>query len=335
MEYINAIEETNFDTDTVQVNLPAIIAQPVAVNSAFIVANTVEGDLQTIKDHHTIPAFSRDNEPLISHADFITTTYSVVEEYFEGQRLLQPAIRLSHEVKGRIPSAKDKPANQLEEWEKTIYYQRMMFCIEVPGITDIIDGNTLSLTIGGVKSYTLDNLYSKKGSDEHFKLFVGFKNRVCTNLSVWSDGLVNDLKVTNLGQLKACIRSLLEGYNQNLHLYHLKKFAEHSITERQFAHLIGRCRMYNHLPADMRAEIPAILFGEQQMNVVVKDYYKDNSFCRDGNGNINLWKLHNLFTSTNKSSYIDSFLDRSVSAYNFVEQIRWGLEGRSSNWYLS
>ena len=53
------------------------------------------------------------------------------------------------------------------------------------------------------------------------------------------DGLINDLKVTNLGQLKACIRSLLEGYNQNLHLYHLKKFAERSITENQFATLIG------------------------------------------------------------------------------------------------
>ena len=335
MEYIEFTELPATETQPVRVNLPIETGRTDTPNRSFIEANTVEGDLRIIKEHHTIPAFSKDNEPLISHADFISSTYDVAQEFFAGERILQPAIRLSHEVKGRIPSAKDKPANQLEENERTIYYQRMMFCIELPGIQDTIDGNMLSLTIGGVKSYSLDNLYGKKGTDEHFALFIGFKNRVCTNLSIWSDGLINDLKVTNVGQLRACIRTLLEGYNQNLHLYHLKKFAEHSITENQFAHLIGRCRMYSHLPLELKAEIPPILFGDQQMSTVVKDYYKDKSFCRDNNGNINLFKLHNLFTGANKSSYIDSFLERSVGAHNFVEQIRSGLEGRSSNWYLN
>ncbi|MHA4915613.1 DUF3871 family protein, partial [Enterococcus faecium] len=65
------------------------------------------------------------------------------------------------------------------------------------------------------------------------------------------------------------------------------------------------------------------------------DYYRDNSFCRDINGNINLWKVYNLFTGVNKSSYIDSFLDRSVNAYNFVEQIKWALEGNQESWYIN
>ena len=73
----------------------------------------------------------------------------------------------------------------------------------------------------------------------------------------------------------------------------------------------------------------------QQMNMVVKDFYKDNSFWRDVKGNINLWKLYNLFTGANKSSYIDSFLDRSVNAFQLVEQIKWGLEGKNNNWYLN
>jgi hypothetical protein len=59
----------------------------------------------------------------------------------------------------------------------------------------------------------------------------------------------------------------------------------------------------------------------------------DESFCRDAFGNINLWRLYNLFTGANKTSYIDSFLDRSVSVYNLVEEIRWALEGKNS-WYL-
>jgi hypothetical protein len=93
--------------------------------------------------------------------------------------------------------------------------------------------------------------------------------------------------------------------------------------------------MYNHLPADVKRNISPMLFGDTQMSAVVKDYYRDESFCRDKSGNINLWNLYNLFTGANKSSYIDAFLDRSVNAYQFTEQVRHGLEGRSENWYLN
>ncbi|MEI6509202.1 MAG: DUF3871 family protein, partial [Bacteroidota bacterium] len=196
-------------------------------------------------------------------------------------------------------------------------------------------GNSLSLTIGGVKAYNQDNLYSRSLCDQHFKMFIGFQNKVCTNLCVWTDGYYNDVKVKTIGQLKSAIKTLLEGYNKNFHLHHLNKLTEYSITEQQFAQLVGRCRMYNHLPSDVKADIPPILFGDQQMSSVVKDFYRDDSFCRDDRGNINLWRLYNLFTGSNKSSYIDSFLDRSVNAYNFTEQIRWALEGRNENWYLN
>ena len=124
-------------------------------------------------------------------------------------------------------------------------------------------------------------------------------------------------------------------YNHGFHLHHLDKLTQYSITENQFAQLIGRCRMYNHLPVDVKKDIPPMLFGDTQMSTVVRDFYKDESFCRDANGDINLWKLYNLFTGANKSTYIDSFLDRSVNAFNFVEQVRHGLEGKSECWYLN
>ncbi|MBK9300628.1 MAG: DUF3871 family protein [Bacteroidetes bacterium] len=54
-----------------------------------------------------------------------------------------------------------------------------------------MDGNILSLTIGGVKAYHLDRLNGKKGVDENFSFFIGFQNKVCTNLCVWSDGYSN------------------------------------------------------------------------------------------------------------------------------------------------
>lgn len=332
------MEQNNTDVMQPQAHLTAADNSVVEMwppQQAFVVANTIESNLSEIKQNHIIPVFTKDNETLISHADFIETVGEVVQSVYSGEEIAKPQIRLSHPVKGRIPEAKDKSANELMEWEKTLYYERMAFIIEIPTIYDDIDGNRLSLTVGGVKAYNQDNLYSRSLCDQHFKVFIGFQNKVCTNLCVWTDGFMDDIRVRTLGQLNACIRTLIEGYNRNYHLIHLRKLTEHSITEQQFANLVGRCRMYQHLPASLKTEIQALQFGDQQIATVVRDFYKDDSFCRDNNGNINLWKLYNLFTNANKSTYIDSFLDRSVSAFHFVEQIRWALEGKESCWYLN
>jgi hypothetical protein len=302
--------------------------------SSFIEANTIACSLEEIKSKHIIPVFVKDNEPLIAHDEFIDAASSITADVFHGERILKPNIRVSHPIKGRVPEAKDKPASQLYEWEKTLYYERMMFVIEVPSMQAEIGGNTLSLTIGGVKAFNQDNLYSRSQSEQHFKIFIGFQNKVCTNLCVWTDGLMNDVKVNSVAQLQLAIRTLIESYNHGFHLQRLEDFTHHALTEQQFAQLIGRCRMYNHLPADVKKDIPTMLFGDTQMSAVVKDYYSDESFCRYANGDINLWKLYNLFTGANKSTYIDSFLDRSLNAFNFVEQVRHGLERRNTCWYL-
>jgi len=301
----------------------------------FIVANTVEASVSEMKKDHIIPVFTKDNETLISHTDFIDITNEVIANVFENETISSSQVRLSHPIKGRIPDAKDKPAHLLEDREKTLYYERMMFVQEISSIREVIDGNELSLTVGGVKAYNQDNLYSRSLCDQHFKVFIGFQNKVCSNLCIWTDGYMDDIKVKNPGQLKAAIRSLVEGYNKNFHLFHLKKLTEYSITEQQFAHLIGRCRMFQHLTPTLKDEIQPILLGDQQIGTVVKDFYQDGSFCRDDQGNINLWKLYNLFTNANKSTYIDNFLNRSVNAFQFVEQIRRAIDDRSSCWYLN
>jgi hypothetical protein len=118
-------------------------------------------------------------------------------------------------------------------------------------------------------------------------------------------------------------------------LYHLKQLSKVAITEQQFALIIGRLRMYNHLPKKLQAQIPSLQMGDSQIATVVKDYYKDASFCRNEEGDINLWRLYNLLTNANKSSYIDNFIDRSVNAYEFVEKIRYAVEDKQENWYLS
>jgi hypothetical protein len=321
MEYIE------FEPITSQPNLE-ITSKP------FIEANTIAATLDEIKNEHIIPVYSRTNEILISHDEFINNTLDVASSIFRGQSISNPSIRLSHPIKGRIPEAKDKPANQLMPWEKTLLYERMAFAIEIPSINTTIDGNKLSLTIGGVKAFNQDNLYGKASSDQHFKIFIGFKVLICSNLTVWTDGFQDNLKVRNTNMLRSAISSLIQNFNDQKQINSLKQLANYSITEKQFAELIGKCRMYNHLPTSIKKDIPPILFGDQQMGTVVKDYYRDDSFSKDEHGNINLWRLYNLFTGANKQSYIDSFLERSVNAFNITDELKSALDGRSS-WYLN
>jgi len=306
-----------------------------STSRAFIEANTIESSMDEVRNKHIIPVYAKDNERLISIAEFIDACSEIVQENFRTEIILQPNIRLSHPIKGRVPEAKDKAAIELQEWEKTLYYERAAFVIEVPSIQRTIDGNTLSLTIGGVKAYHLDRLNGKKGVDENFSFFIGYQNKVCTNLCVWTDGYSNTVGVKNLGQLKMLMNDLIVNYNASEHLFNLEKLNDYELSEHQFAQLIGRCRMYQNLPTAMKNEIAPMLYGDAQLNAVVKDYYRDNSFCRSDNGNISLWRLYNLFTGVNKSSYIDSFLDRSVNAYSFVEQIKFAMDGKAHSWFLS
>ena len=115
----------------------------------------------------------------------------------------------------------------------------------------------------------------------------------------------------------------------------MRSLTQFGLSERQFATLIGRCRLYPYLSTKVKDTIEPLLFGDQQVGTVCRDYYKDRSFCRDQGGDINLWKLYNLFTGANKSSYIDSFLERSVGASRLVDALKKGLESPGQCWYLN
>lgn len=303
-------------------------------NLTFITANTSVSSIRELKDKHLIPVFVKDNQPVISQADFIDLTADIVQHIFPKEDVIQASIRVSHPIKGRIPDAKDKPAHLLLEEEKTIYYERMAFMMEIPSISEVINGNRLSLAIGGIKAYNLDNLYSRKGAEEHFKIFIGFQNKVCTNLCISTDGFKSDLKVRSTEDLIDAIYSIIENYNAKLHLDQLKTLTQHSLTEHQFAQLIGKARMYQHLPPKHKRHLQELNFGDSQLGMVVKDYYKDDAFCRDENGDINIWNLYNLFTGANKSSYIDTFLDRGLNAYTFINSISSAIAKKESNWFL-
>jgi hypothetical protein len=304
-------------------------------NNVFIEANTIPCTFSEMRKNHIIPSFAKDGEALISHTDFIEVVAEKASEIFIGEQINDPIIRLSHEIQGRIPSAKNKPAKELLPHERTLYYERMMFAIEVPTITGNIEGNDLSLTIGGVKSYSEDNLYGRSGTEQHFKLFIGFKNKVCTNLCISTDGLLGSIAIKNIDQLKMYAKLLFEQFNYGLLITSLKGLAQQEISENKFATLVGRCRMYNHLSRSVQNNVPLMQFGEVQMGNVVSNYYKNENFSKQADGSISLWKLYNLFTGANKSSYIDSFAYKAVNAFSFVYGLKTAIEQKEDHWFLN
>jgi hypothetical protein len=305
----------------------------VSTGKAFIEANTVEMSMRELRDNHIIPVFSATNEPLISHHDFIHVAEDVARNWFQGENVLSPNVRVSHPIKGRIPEAKYKKASELEPWEETLFYERMMFTIEVPSISELVNGNELTLTLGGVKSYNQDNLYGKRpSSEQHFQLFIGFKNLVCTNLCVSTDGVKKSVFVRSLEELAYEFMQLIQSYNHTQHIEIMRQLNLVTISEKEFAQLIGKCRLYRYLP-DKTSIVP-LLFGDQQMGAVAKDYFVDENFQRDEFGEITLWRMYNLFTGVNKSTYIDNFLERAINAQEIVMEVLYHKLGRKSSWYL-
>ena len=185
-----------------------------------------------------------------------------------------------------------------------------------------------------MRAYNTENLYSRK-AEERFKVLIGFQNKVCTNLCVSTDGVALDIRARTVSELMELVYNLLTGYNAEKQIALLRSLSGYAITESQFAKLIGRARMYQYLPSKAKKEIPELHLGDSQVSTVARDYFKDESFCRNGNGDIDLWKLYNLFTGAVKSSYIDSFLSRSVGSSEFIATMSESLRNKRDFWYLS
>ena len=312
-----------------------VVDEQGSFTGSFIEANTIAISADEVKHRHIIPVFTKDNEVTISHNEFIETTRHVAREYFHDVRIGMPEIRVSHPIKGRIPEARNKPAKELAEHEKTLYYERMAFMIELPEIFCEVNGNKLSLVVGGVKAYNEDNLYNKKGSAEHFKIFIGFQNKVCLNLCIWTDGLKADVRVTNTADLSMAIYNLIHQFQAERLIETLQEFSMLMITEHQFAQLIGRSKLYQFLPVEEKKLITPFLFGDYHINTIAKDYYNNQSFCREKNGNISLWNLYNLFTGANKSSYIDRFLERGLNATQFISALTHSIKHQEEFWFIN
>ena len=303
-------------------------------NLPFIEANTKEVDMSHLQDDCIIPVFSKDNEVTISHQSFIETILDAAASAFPREALSAPSVRVSHVVKGRTPEAIHKPVSQLLDSDKTIYYERMMFCFDIPSIYQDIDGSRLNLTIGGVRAYNEQNLYSKK-SPEKFKVFIGFKNMVCCNLCVSTDGYKASIRVMDTQAMFSSAVDLFRSYDMERHLALMRAFQGVGMSESQFAQFLGKCRLYQYLPQKEKKLLPEILLTDTQIGLVAKSYYDDEYFGKGSDRMIDLWRVFNLFTGANKSSYIDNFLDRANNATDITTGLAKALHGDEEyRWFL-
>lgn len=299
----------------------------------FIEANTEEATLNHLQNECITPVFSKDNELTINHAAFIETIQDAANSFFSDETIDTPEIRVSHVIKGRIPEAIRKPVNQLLESDKTVYYERAAFSIDIPTVYETVGGNKLNLSIVGVRAYNQMNLYSKKSS-ELFKLAIGFKNQVCCNMCIFTDGYKDELRVNNTAELYRSALELFNNYNPAKHLHLMQSLGNTSMSEHQFCQILGKMRLYQCLPNGYQKSLPRMLLTDTQINSVAKAYINDENFGSFGN-DLNMWKFYNLLTGANKSSYIDSFLDRSLNATEMAVGINSALHGDERyQWFI-
>ncbi len=153
-------------------------------------------------------------------------------------------------------------------------------------------------------------------------------------LCVSSDGFVEQLEVANTSDLYLSTLEMLNRYNPAKHLHLMQTLGNTSMTEHQFCQILGKMRLYQALPQKIQRNIPRLLITDTQINTVAKAYINDENFV-SYSSDIDMWKFYNLLTGANKSSHIDSFLDRSFNATEVAQGINASLHGDDRHsWFI-
>src|SRR5690606_27232072 len=111
--------------------------------------------------------------------------------------------------------------------------------------------------------------------------FIGFQNMVCCNLCISTDGFKSEIKASSTDELTAKILEVVSGYNAEKQMKQMKQLSNYSLTENQFAQLIGKTKLYNHLPREEKDALPELLLTDNHFSAIAKDYYSDKSFSRN------------------------------------------------------
>ena len=311
-----------------------IIMEQPKCGISFLEANTDSISMEDLANKCVVPTWAN-QELTIAHQDFISCVHEAASDFYRGERLNMPDIRVSHIVRGRIPQALGKKASELLECEKTQFYQRLAFAFTIPTILETVRGERLELCIGGVRNYSDLNLYRATKGIEKFSVFVGWRVRICSNQVLTGEGVKFNIEVSNTSELYRHVLELFHSFNPAKEIHLLQSLSDTYLTETQFAQVVGRMRMYQALSPGRQKQIPRLLITDSQINSVCRDFYSSEHFGVKGNA-ISLFDFHNLLTESNKSSYIDTYLNRAVNATEVsvgLNNVMQGLDNRYA-WFL-
>lgn len=302
----------------------------------FIESNTSGITLEELTTKNIIPTFC-DSTLTISHQNFIGAVTGAAEQVFGA---LEPVeCRVSHPIIGRIPEAQHKKASELAENEKTIFYQRLAWVSHVKNLTQTINGQPVNLTVGGVRSYNEDKLYNKHSAMK-FKIFVGYKVRVCSNLCLTTDGFSGTIECMTEADIIEKSIELFNSFNPHKEetLQLLENLQSTSISEEVFCKIIGRLRLYQFLPPLEQKKLPSLNIGDQAVSAMVKGYVSNPNFGKKEGEEIACWNLLQYANEAVKSAYIDRWLERNQNCTDFALGIQKALNGHDTegySWYLS
>ena len=140
--------------------------------------------------------------------------------------------------------------------------------------------------------------------------------------------------MTSTNGLYRAALELFNNFNPARQLQLLHSLGSTTMNEHQFCQILGKMRLYQCLPNYYQRNIPKMLLTDTQINSVAKAYINDENFSSFGE-DINMWKFYNLLTGANKSSYIDSFLDRSLNTTQLALGINAALHGDERyKWFI-
>lgn len=302
----------------------------------FIESNTQAITIEELATRCIVPTFS-DNSLTIAHQNAIAAVYKAAEDVF-GE-LTPPECRVSHAINGRVASAIHKPAKDLTDEEKTIFYQRLAFVAHVKSLTRIVPGQPVELTIGMCRAYNEDKLYSRK-SPEKMKIFVGWKVRVCSNLCLTCNGNSGTVECLTEADVYQKAYQLFRRFDPEKEdtLQLIGALHNTRVSESQFCYLIGRLRLYQAMPTEVLKTLPMIDIGDQAVNAAVRGFVSNPNFgLKEGEGSITTFEMLQLFNEALKQSYIDKFVDRNQNATDFALGIQRALLGNDTegySWFL-
>ena len=278
-------------------------------NVTFLESNTDSITMEELKGKCVVPTWAN-QELTIAHQDFIDCIHDAASSFFAGETVSTPDIRVSHIVRGRTPQALGKKASELLECEK------------------------LELCIGGVRNYSDLNLYRSTKGLEKFSIFIGWRVKICSNQVLTGEGVKLSIEVMNIEDLYRAVLELFNNFNPAKEIHLMQTITNTSLTETQFAQIVGRMRLYQALPTGYQKSVPRLLITDSQINCVCRDFYHNEAFGMKDNS-LSMFDFHNLLTQANKGSYIDTYLQRAVNATEVSVGINNALHGDSKYaWFL-